>query len=223
MNNIQQANLNVLESLIPVFDINTKSILVQGEEITKRTYNIIGIIDSSMESKDVNNFLLDAIKYSNILYKNSKYEKREYCRKIIDKMFGNEINEENEPKIEYYLNAYIALNHYVLEKQIIELSIFNDFKKFLFFLTKSRTDESDPLTAIFDIQTIIQLFLAYKFETKEKINSANGILGNSLVSDFWPIFSYLSDENDDGEFEEDKFQIAPDNKEKTYVIELKYQ
>jgi len=72
LDNIQQANSNVLESLIPVFDINTKSILVQGEEITKRTYNIIGIIDSSMESKDVNDFLPDAIKHSTILYKNSK-------------------------------------------------------------------------------------------------------------------------------------------------------
>ena len=38
LDNIQQANSNVLESLIPVFDINTKSILVQGEEIIKRTY-----------------------------------------------------------------------------------------------------------------------------------------------------------------------------------------
>jgi len=35
---------------------------------------------------------------------------------------------------------------------------------------------------------------------------------NSLVSDFWPIFSYLSDENGDDEFEENEFQIAPDNK-----------
>ena len=165
-----------------------------------------------MKSKDINDFLSDAIKHSTILYKNSKYEKREYNRKIIDKMFLDEINEENVPKIEYYLNAYIALNHYVLEKQIIELPIFNDFKKFLFFLKKSRTDESDPSTAIFDIQTITQLFLVYKFETKEKINSTNGIFGNSLVSDFWPIFSYLSDENGDDEFEKDEFQIAPDNK-----------
>lgn len=51
-------------------------------------------------------------------------------------MFGNEANDENESKIEYYLNAYIALNNYVKEKQIKELFTFNDFKKFLYFLKK---------------------------------------------------------------------------------------
>jgi UTP-glucose-1-phosphate uridylyltransferase len=56
LDNLQQANSNVLESLIPVFDINTKSILIQGQDIKKRQYNIIGIIDSSMESKDTNDF-----------------------------------------------------------------------------------------------------------------------------------------------------------------------
>ena len=211
LDNLQQANSNVLESLIPVFDVNTKSILIQGEEIIKRQYNIIGIIDSSMESKDANDFLPDAIKHSTILYRNSKYQKREYCRKIIEKMFGIEMNEENEPKIEYYLNAYIKLNNYVQEKQIKELFTFNDFKKLLFFLKKSRTDENEPSTSIFDIQTITQLLLVYKFKSKEEIKSANEILGNSLVSDFWPIFSYLSDENDEEEIENDQFQIAPDN------------
>lgn len=32
LDNIQQANSNVLESLIPVFDTNAKSILVQGKK-----------------------------------------------------------------------------------------------------------------------------------------------------------------------------------------------
>ena len=127
LDNLQQANSNVLESLIPLFDTNTKSILVQGEEIIKRSYNIFGIIDSSMESKNSNEFLPDSIKHSTILFKNSKYLKRNYCRKIIDKMFGDEINDENEPKIEYYLNSYIKLNNYVIEKQIKELFTFNDF------------------------------------------------------------------------------------------------
>ena len=77
LDNLQQANTNVLESLIPLFDINTKSILVQGKEIMKTTYNIIGIIDSSMGTKDANDFLPDAIKYSTILYKNSKYDNEE--------------------------------------------------------------------------------------------------------------------------------------------------
>ena len=212
LDNLQQASSNVLESLIPVFDTNTKSILVQGEEIIKRSYNIFGIIDSSMESKSVNDFLPDSIKHSTILFKNSKYLKRSYCRKIIDKMFGDEINEENEQKIEYYLNCYIKLNNYVIQKQIKELFTFNDFKKFLFFLKNSRTDPADPTTNIFDIQTITQLLLVYKFKSKDEINSANQILGNSLASDFWPIFSYLSDDNNDDEPEEDEFQIAPDNK-----------
>ena len=211
LDNLQQANSNVLESLIPLFDTNTKSILVQGEEIIKRSYNIFGIIDSSMESKNSNEFLPDSIKHSTILFKNSKYLKRNYCRKIIDKMFGDEINDENEPKIEYYLNSYIKLNNYVLEKQIKELFTFNDFKKFLFFLKKSRTDPNNPTTSIFDIKTITQLLLVYKFKSKDEINSANQILGNSLVSNFWPIFSYLSDENKEDEPEEDEFQIAPDN------------
>ena len=142
-------------------------------------------------------FLPDAIKHSTILYRNSKYQKREYCRKIIEKMFGIEMNEENEPKIEYYLNAYIKLNNYVQEKQIKELFTFNDFKKLLFFLKKSRTDENEPSTSIFDIQTITQLLLVYKFKSKKVIKSANENLGNSLISDFWPIFSYLSDEIDE--------------------------
>jgi MoxR-like ATPase len=212
LDNIQLANTNVLESLIPLFDINIKSILVQGEEVIKRSYNLIGLFDSSMESKEINDFLPDAIKHSTILYKNSKYQKREYCLKIIEKMFGEEYNDENESKIEYYLNAFIKLNNYVIEKQIKELFTFNDFKKLLFFLKKSRTDELDPTSSIFDIQTITQLLLVYKFDKKEMINSANEILGNSLASDFWPIFSYLSDENKEDEMEEDEFQIAPDNK-----------
>ena len=82
----------------------------------------------------------------------------------------------------------------------------------LFFLRKSRTIETDPTSSIFDIQTITQLLLVYKFKSKEEINSANKILGNSLVSDFWPIFSYASDDNQDDELENDEFQIAPDNK-----------
>ena len=69
LDNLQQANLNVLESLIPLFDVNSKSILVQGEEIVKRAYNIIGIIDSSMGAKNANDFLPDSIKYSTILWR----------------------------------------------------------------------------------------------------------------------------------------------------------
>jgi len=71
-----------------------------------------------------------------------------------------------------YLDAYESLNSYVKEKQIKELFTFNDFKKFLFFLKKSRTDESDPETAIFDIQTITQLLLVYRFKSKDEINLA---------------------------------------------------
>ena len=65
---------------------------------------------------------------------------------------------------------------------------FNDFKKFLFFLKKSRTDESDPSTSIFDIQTLTQLLLIYKFKSKDEINSINQVLGNSLSSDFFLFF-----------------------------------
>ena len=93
LDNIQQANSNVLESLIPLFDTNTKSILVQGEEVIKRSYNIFGIFDSSMESKSAIDFLPDSIKYSTILYRNSNYFNRKYCRKIIDKMFGEEASQ----------------------------------------------------------------------------------------------------------------------------------
>ena len=221
LDNLQLANPNLLEGLIPLFNKDEKSTLVQGEEINKRLYNIIGIIDTSMDSKNANDFLPDAIKYSTILYKNSKYLKRKYCRKIIDKMFGEEINEENEPKIEYYLNSYIKLNNYVNKKQLKELFTFNDFKKFLFFLKNSRTDVTDPNTAIFDIQTITQLLLVYKFKSKDEINSANQILGNSLASDFWPIFSYLSDDDEDNEPERDEFQIAPDNKGENLSYETK--
>ena len=225
LDNLQQANSNVLESLIPLFDINTKSILVQGEEIIKRSYNLFGIIDSS-EAKSANDFLPESIKYSAILYKNSKYLKREYCRKIIDKMFGEEVNYENEPKIEYYLNCFIKLNNYIVKKQIKELFTFNDFKKLLFFLRNSRTDKDDPKTSIFDIQTITQLLLVYKFKSKDEINSANEILGNSLVSDFWPIFSYSSEKNkdnddDDDELENGQFQIAPDNKRENLSYPLR--
>ena len=221
LDNLQQANSNVLESLIPLFDINKKSILVQGKEIFKRTFNIFGIIDSSMDSKNAKDFLPDEIKYSTILYKNSKYLKRNYCRKIIDKMFGNEINDENEPKIQYYLNSYIKLNNYIIEKQLKELFSFNDFKKFLFFLINSRTNKEDPSSSIFDIQTLTQLLLVYKFKSKDEINSANEILGNSLASDFWPIFSYLSDEDINNDPENDEFQIAPDNKEKNLSYGMK--
>ena len=209
LDNIQQANSIVLERLIDLFDVNTKSILVQGEEIIKRPYNIIGIIDSSMESKNANDFLPDSIKHTTILFKTSKYEKREYWKNILNKMFGDEMS-KNESNIEYYLDAYMSLNSYVKEKQIKELFTFNDFKKFVFFLKKSRTDESEPETAIFDIQTITQLLLVYRFKSKDEINLANEILKYSLISDFWPIFSYLSDEEDNVEI--DKFQIAPDNK-----------
>ena len=211
LDNIQNANSNITESLIPLFDINAKSILVQGEEIIKREYNIIGIIDSSFESKNANDFLPDCIKYNSILYKNSKY-KEKYYRKIIDKIFGDEVNSENENKIKYYLDAFIKLNNYVNNKQIKELFTFNDFKKFLFFLQKSRFNEKDPTTSIFDIQTLTQLLLVYKFKSKEEINSANEIIGNSLTSDFWPIFSYLSDEDNEVNLEKDEFQIAPDNR-----------
>ena len=62
LDNLQLANSNVLESLVPVFDTKIQSILVQGQEIYKGTYNIIGIIDSSMESRDVNNFIPNSIK-----------------------------------------------------------------------------------------------------------------------------------------------------------------
>ena len=147
LDNLQQANSNVLESLVPLFDIKAKSILVQGEEIIKRSYNIFGIIDSS-ESKSANDFLPESIKYSAILYRNSKYLKREYCRKIIDKMFGEELNYDNETKIEYYLNCFIKLNNYVVKKQIKELFTFNDFKKLLFFLINSRTNKDDSKTSI---------------------------------------------------------------------------
>ena len=212
LDNLQNANSNVLESLIPVFDIKSKSILVNGEEIIKSTYNIIGIIDSSMESKEAESFLPEAIKYSVILYKNSKYEKREYCKQVIYKMFGDEANEDNEYNIDYYLDAFIKLNDYANKKKIKEIFTFNDFKKFLFFIKKSRTEESDPKTEIFGIKTITQLLLVYKFSSKDEIDSANEILKNSRVSDFWPIFSYLSDEDDDIEI--DQFQIAPDEKGK---------
>ena len=212
LDNLQLANSNVLESLVPVFDTKMPSILVQGEEIYKGTYNIIGIIDSSIESKDVNDFIPNSIKNSTIFYKNSKYLKRNYCQKVIEKMFGDEYNDENESKIEYFLNSYIKLNNYVIEKQIKEIFSFNDFKKFLFFMKKSRTEESDPLTSIFDIQTLTQLLLIYKFKSKDEINSINQVLGNSLSSDFWPIFSYYSDEYELEDNENEKFQIAPDNK-----------
>ena len=68
------------------------------------------------------------------------------------------------------------------------------------------------LQPLFDIQTLTQLLLVYKFKSKEEINSANEILGNSLASDFWPIFSYLSDEDQEDNPEKDEFQIAPDNR-----------
>ena len=218
LDNLQQANTNVLESLIPVFDINKKSILVQGEVIIKSSYNIIGIFDSSMESKDANDFLPEAIKHSTILYRNSKYEKREYCRKVIDKIFGDEINDDNESKIEYYLDCFFLLNKFVKEKHIKELFTFNDFKKFLFFLKKSRTYESDPKTAILDIKNLTQLLLVYKF-TQEEIFLANKILGNSLVPPFWPIFSYLSDKDND--IKKDQFQIAPNNEGENLCYETK--
>ena len=84
-------------------------------------------------------------------------------------MFDDEYNEENESKIEYFLNAYIKLNNYVIEKQIKEIFSFNDFKKFLYFFKKSRTDESDSSTSIFDIQTLTQLLLMYKLNQKKKL------------------------------------------------------
>jgi len=156
------------------------------------------------------------------LYRNSKYEKREYCRRIIDKMFQTEANDENESDIEYYLNAYIALNNYVKEKQIKELFTFNDFKKFLFFLQNSRIDEGES-KQIFEIQTLTQLLLVYKFKSKEEIRNANEILRNSLASDFWPIFSYLSDEEDLKEDDNDEFRIDPYNKEQNLCYKTKQQ
>ncbi len=94
LDNLQLANSNILESLVPVFDTKKSSLLVQGEIISKGSYNIIGIIDSSMESKNVNDLIPDSIKHSTIFYHNSQYLKRKYCQKVIEKMFGNEYNKE---------------------------------------------------------------------------------------------------------------------------------
>lgn len=58
-------------------------------------------------------------------------------------MFGDEMNEETSSQIEYYLNSYISLNNDVKKRHIKELFSSNDFKKFLYFLKKSSTDESD--------------------------------------------------------------------------------
>ena len=97
LDNLQLANSNVLESLVLVFDTKIPSILVQGQEIYKGTYNIIGIIDSSMESKDINDFIPNSIKNSIIFYRNSKYFKSEYCEKVIKKIFDDEYKKkENE-------------------------------------------------------------------------------------------------------------------------------
>jgi len=83
LDNLQLANSNVLETLVLVFDTKMPSILVLGEEIYKCTYNIIGIMDSSIESKDVNDFIPNSIKNSTIFYKNL-YLKRNYCQKVIE-------------------------------------------------------------------------------------------------------------------------------------------
>ena len=76
LDNLQQANSNILESLIPVFDVNTKSLLVQGEEIIKRN---ISIVDSSMESKNANDFLPDSIKLLNTKKENIVKTQQKKC------------------------------------------------------------------------------------------------------------------------------------------------
>ena len=67
----------------------------RNEESIKSIENEIsiildGTIDSSMESKRANDFLPDSIKHTAILFKTSNYEKKKYCKKVIDKMFGDE-------------------------------------------------------------------------------------------------------------------------------------
>ena len=50
-----------------------------------------------MESKDINDFIIpNSIKNSTIFFRNSKYLKRDYCQKVINKTFDDEYNEENE-------------------------------------------------------------------------------------------------------------------------------
>ena len=212
LDNIQNASYNVLESLIPLFDINAKSLLVQGKQISKGIYNLIGIIDSSNDYKNTNDFLPNAIKHSAILFRNSEYLDKKYCKIIISKMFGgeNEKNEELDNNINYYLDSYFSLINYSKEKQINELFTFNDFKKFYFFMENSKINKNGVNASIFDNKTITQLLLVYKFKSKEEIDSANKIL-KIPVSDFWPIFTY----------EDNKFNIAPDNKTEKLSFPIK--
>ena len=63
----------------------------------------------------------------------------------------------------------------------------DEYSKELFEILKSKIDDYKE-----------KLSKVYKME----IDSANKILGNALASDFWPIFSYLSDDNEDDDPEE---------------------
>ena len=213
LDNIQNASSNVLESLIPLFDIEAKSLLVQGKQISKGTYNLIGIIDSSKDYKNTKDFLPNAIKHSAILFRNSEYLERKYCKKIISKIFNEK--EEVDKIIDYYLDSYISLVNYSKEKQINELFTFNDFKKFYFFMENSKIKKNGENVQIFDIQTITQLLLVYKFKSKEEIDSANKILKYPLISDFWPIFTYEHKNN------QYTFNIALNNRSEKLSFPIK--
>ena len=226
LDNIQNASSNILENLIPLFDINAKYLLVQGKQISKGIYNLIGIIDSSKDYKNTNDFLPNTIKHSSIIFRNSEYSEindRKYCKKILLKMF-NEDNKENEKldkNIKYYLDSYISLINYTKEKHINELYSFNDFKKFYLFTKNSKINKNGVNTSIFSIKNITQLLLVYKLKSKEEIDSANKILGYTDISDFWPIFSYNNNEfnvalND--KLEKLSFQIKKKIKNKNKLL-----
>ena len=216
LDNIQNASSNVLENLIPLFDKNAKYLLVQGKQISKGIYNLIGIIDSSKDYKNTNDFLPNTIKHSAILFRNYEYSDisdRKYCEKILLKMF-NEDNKENEKldkNINYYLDSYFSLINYTKEKHINELYSFNDFKKFYLFTKNSKINKNGVNTSIFSIKNITQLLLVYKLKSKEEIDSANKILGYTDISDFWPIFSYNNNE----------FNVAPNDKSEKLSFQIK--
>ena len=190
LKNIEQASANILEALIPVFDQSRKQILISTGTINKGIYNLIATFDPSSKGASFD-MLPETIKLSSILCNVPDYSKEEY-EVIADKMFEG-TSFTNEKK--YYVNDFIKMLNFTNKNQLKELFSLNDFRKFILF---RKNDENN----IIGYKNLVKLLLAHKFSLPANIEKAMEDLGYNK-EEFWPIFNYDIEEENDEENEGD--------------------